>query len=181
MTHDISLTRVCFSMWNLPSQRDQPWDFFGDNDADAETPVLWPPHAKSWLIRKEYDAGSDWGQGGKGTAEDEMAGWHHWLDGHESEWTPEVGDGQGGLSCCDSRGCKELDVTEQLNWTELNWLNIYVTAGTPVILLSRLSHLKLEKFFYISSIHLIISFHIHLVNYYWASTISQVLCWALRM
>ena len=78
------------------------------------------PHAKSWLIGKDSDAGRDWEQEEKGTTEDEMAGWHHWLDGHESEWTPGVGDGQGGLACCDSWGRKESDTTERLNWTELN-------------------------------------------------------------
>ena len=103
------------------SEGDQPWDFFGRNDAKAETPVLWPPHAKSWFIGKDSDAGRDWGQEEKGMTEDEMAWWHHWLDGCESEWTPEVGDGQGGLACCDSWGCKESDMTERLNWTELNW------------------------------------------------------------
>ena len=103
------------------SEGDQPWDLFGRNDAKAETPVLWPPHAKSWLIGKDSDAGRDWGQEEKGTTEDEMAGWHHWLDGLECEWTPGVGDGQGGLACCDSWGLKESDTTEQLNWTELNW------------------------------------------------------------
>ena len=91
--------------------------FFGRNDAKAETPVLWLPHAKSWLIGKDSDAGRDWGQE-KGTIEDEMAGWNHWLDGCESEWTPGVGDGQGGLVCCDSWSRKELDTTEQLNWTD---------------------------------------------------------------
>ena len=82
--------------------------------------VLWPPHAKSWLIGKDSDAGRDWGQEEKGT-EDEMAGWYHRLDRRESEWTLGVGDGQGGLACCDSWGCKESDTTERLNWTELNW------------------------------------------------------------
>ena len=101
------------------SEGDQPWDFFGRNDAKAETPVLCPPHAKSWLIGKDSDAGRDWGQEEKGTTEDEMSGWHHWLDGRESEWTPGVGDGQGGLVCCNSQGHKESDMTEQLNWTEL--------------------------------------------------------------
>ena len=98
----------------------QPWDFFGGNDAEAETPVLWPPHAKSWLIGKYSDAGREWGQEEKGTTEDEMAGWHQWLYGRESEWTLGVGDGQGGLACCDSWGRKESDTTERLNWTELN-------------------------------------------------------------
>ena len=78
-----------------------------------------PPHAKSWLIGKDSDAGKDWGQEEKGMTEDEMAGWHHWLDGREFEWTPGVGDGQGGLACCDSWGRKESDTTERLNWTEL--------------------------------------------------------------
>ena len=67
---------------------------------------------------EKTDAGRDWGQEEKGTTEDEMAGWHHWLDGRESEWTPGVGDVQGGLACCDSWGRKESDTTEQLNWTE---------------------------------------------------------------
>ena len=101
------------------SEGDQPWDYLGRNDAKAETPILWPPHAKSWLIGKDSDAGRDWGQEEKGTTEDEMAGWHHRLDGRESEWTPGVGDGQGGLACCYSWGHKESDTTERLNWTEL--------------------------------------------------------------
>ena len=88
-------------LWEL-SKIKQPWVFFGRNDAKAETPVLWPPHVKSWLIGKDSDAGRDWGQEEKGTAEDEMAGWHHRPYGHEPEWTPGVGDGQGGLACCDS-------------------------------------------------------------------------------
>ena len=82
--------------------------------------ILWLPHAKSWLIGKDPDAGRDWGQEEKGTTEDEMAGWHHRLDAHEFGWTPGVGDGQGGLVWCDSWGRKESDTTEQLNWTELN-------------------------------------------------------------
>ena len=96
----------------------------GRNDTKAETPVLWPPHAKSWLIGKDSDAGSDWGQEEKGTTEDKMAGWHHRLDGRESEWTPGVGDGQGRLACCDSWGSKELDTTERLNWTvnDYRWI-----------------------------------------------------------
>ena len=81
--------------------------------------ILWPPHAKSWLIGKDPDAGRDWGQEKKGMTEDEIAGWHHRLDGHEFEWTPAVGDGQGGLACCDSWDRKESDTTERLNWTDL--------------------------------------------------------------
>ena len=110
-----------------PSDGDQPWDFFGRNDAKAETPVLWPPHAKSWLIGKDSDAGRDWGQEEKGTTEDVMAGWHHWLSGRESVWSPGDGDRQGGLACCDSWGRKESDMTEWLNWTELrHWGETYI-------------------------------------------------------
>ena len=97
---------------------DQSWVFFGGTDAEAETPVVWPPHEKSWLSGKDSDAGRDWGQEDKGTTEDEMAGWHHWLDGRESQWTLGVGVAQGGLACCDSWGRKESDMTERLNWTE---------------------------------------------------------------
>ena len=114
----------CKEIQPAHSEGDQPWDFFGRNDAKAETPVLWPPHAKSWLTGKDSDAGRDWGQEENGPTEDEMAGWHQWHDGRESEWTPGVGDGQGGLACCDSWGCKESDTTEQLNWTELNWVTL---------------------------------------------------------
>ena len=89
--------------------------FIGRADAEAETPILWLPHVKSCLIGKDPDAGRDWGQEEKGTTEDEMAGWHHQLDGHEFELTLGVGDGQGGLACCDSGGHKESDMTERLN------------------------------------------------------------------
>ena len=116
----------CKEIQPVHSEGDQLWDFFGRSDAKAETPVLWPPHVKSWLIGKDSDAGRDWGQEEKGTTEDEMAGWHHRLDGHELEWTPGVGDGQGGLACCNSWGRKESDMTEWLNWTELN--TIYRTC-----------------------------------------------------
>ena len=94
---------------------DKSWVFIGRIDAEAETPV---PHAKSWLIGKDSDAGRVWGQEEKGTTEDEMAGWHHRLDGHEFGWTLGVGDGQGGLACCDSWGRRGLDTTERLNWTD---------------------------------------------------------------
>ena len=95
------------------------WVFLGRNDPKAETPVFCPPHANSWLIGKDSDAGRDWGQEEKGMTEDEMAGCYHWLDGREFEWTPGDGDGQGGLACYDSWGRKESDTTEWLNWTEL--------------------------------------------------------------
>ena len=103
---------------------DQSWVFIGRTDVEAETPTLGPPDAKSWLIWKAPDAGKDWGQEEKGTTEDEMAGWHHWLDGHECEQTPGVGDGQGGLARCNSWGRKESDKTEWLNWPELSWTEL---------------------------------------------------------
>jgi len=112
---------ACKEIQPVHSKGDQPWVFFGRNDAKAETPVLWPPHVKSWFIGKDSDAGRDWGQEEKWTTEDEMAGWNHWLDGREFEWTPGVGDGQEGLACCDSWGCKESDMTERLNWTKMDW------------------------------------------------------------
>ena len=99
---------------------DQFWVFIGKTDVEAETPILWPPHVKSWLIGKHPGAGKDWGQEERGTTEDEMVGWHHRLDGHGFGWTPGVGDGQGSLACCSPRGCKESDTTERLNWTEGN-------------------------------------------------------------
>ena len=106
----------CKEIQPVHSKGDQSWVFFGRTDAKAETPVLWPPHAKSWLIGKDSHAGRDWGQEEKGTTEDEMAGWHHRLDGREFEWTLEVGDA---TACCDSWGRKELDTTERLNWIDM--------------------------------------------------------------
>ena len=99
----------------------------GRTDAEAETPILLPPHEKCWLIGKVSNAGRDWGQEEKGTTEIEMAGWHHQLDGHEFEWTPGVGDGQGCLACCDSWGCRVgHDWATELNWTELMDLTFQV-------------------------------------------------------
>ena len=99
---------------------DQPWVFIGRTDAEAETSILWPPYVKSWLIWKDPDSGRDLGLEEKGTTEDEMAGWHHQLNGHAFEWTPGVGDGQGGLECWDSWGRRvRHDWATELNWTEL--------------------------------------------------------------
>ena len=109
----------CKEIQPVHPEGDQSWVFIGRTDAETETPVLWPPDAKNWLIWKDPDAGRDWGQEEKGTTEDEMVGWHHWLDGHGFGWTRGVDDRQGGLACCGSRGCKESDMTG--NWTKLNW------------------------------------------------------------
>ena len=151
----------CKEIQPVYSKGDQPWVFIGRTDSKAETPVLWPPHAKSWLIGKDSDAGRDWGQEEKGRTEDEMAGWHQWLDGHEFEWTPGAGDGQGGLACCNSWGCKESDSTELLNWpnraTELNW---------PFSL----------KYLYISLCLFLIELFYILTIEFWAMFIHSTLC-----
>ena len=98
----------------------QSWIFIGRTDAEAETPILWLPDANNWLIGKDPNAGKDWREGEKGMTEDEMVGWHQWLNGHEFEQAPRVGDGQGSLACCSPWDCKESDTTEQLNSTQLN-------------------------------------------------------------
>ena len=96
----------------------QSWIFIGRTDAEAETLVLWPPDAKNWLLTEDSNARKDWGQGEKGTSEDEMVGWHHQLDGHEFEQALGVADGQESLACCSPWGHKESDTIERLNWTE---------------------------------------------------------------
>ena len=108
----------CKEIWPAHPKGDQSWVFIGRTDAEAETPILWPSDAKSWLVWKDPDAGKDWGQEEKRTTEDEMVGWHHWLHRHEFEQALGVGDRQGGLVCCSPWGHKESDMTEQLNWTE---------------------------------------------------------------
>ena len=110
----------CKEIQPVHSEGDQSWVFVGRTDAEAETPILWWPDVKNWLIWKDPDAGKDWGQEEKGTTEDEKVGWHHRLNGREFEWALGVGDGQGGLVCCSSWGRKESEMTEQLNWTELD-------------------------------------------------------------
>ena len=94
----------------------QAWIFIGRTDGEAEAPILWTADVKNWLNGKDPDAGKDWKQEENGMTEDERVGWHHWLNGHEFEQTPGVGDGQGSLACCSPWVCKEQDVTEWLNW-----------------------------------------------------------------
>ena len=117
----------CKEIQPVHPKRDQSWVFIGRTDVEAETPILWPPDANSWLIGKDPDAGKDWGQEEKGMTEDEMAGWHHWLDGHEFEWTLGVGDGQGGLACCGSW------VGKSRTWLS-DWTELIHSPGTPVIM-----------------------------------------------
>ena len=108
----------CKEIQPVHPKGDQSWIFIGRSDAEADTPILLPPDMKNWLLGKDPDTGKDWGQVENGTTEDGMVGWHHWLDGCESEWTPGVGDGQGGLACCCPCGHNEFDTNEWLNWTE---------------------------------------------------------------
>ena len=109
----------CKEILPVNPKRKHSWILIGRTDAEAEAPILWPPDAKNWLIRKDPDAGKDWGWEEKGTTEDETVEWHHQLNGHEFGWTPGVGDGQGCLVCCGSWGHKELVMTEWMNWKEL--------------------------------------------------------------
>ena len=134
----------CKEIQLVHSKGDQSWVFISSTDAEAETPIPWPPHVKSWLIGKDSDAGRDWGQE-KGTTQDEMAGWHHGLDGCESAWTPGDGDGQGGLACCDSWGRKELDTTEQLNWRQSVCCN---DATTTQYATTKTRHSQINKFIF---------------------------------
>ena len=97
----------------------QTWIFIGRTDVEAETPILWPPDAKTWFLGKDPDAGKDWRQEEEGTTEDEIVGWHHQLEGHGFEQTPGVGDGQGRLVCCSPWTHKESDTTELPNWRTL--------------------------------------------------------------
>ena len=111
----------CKEIQPVHPKRNQSWIFIGRTDAEAETALFWPPDVKNWLIRKDPDAGKYWRQEEKGMSGDEMAGWHHQLNGHEFEQTLEVGNGQGGLACCSPWGCKE-SVAWLSNWTELKIL-----------------------------------------------------------
>ena len=127
---------------------DQSWVFTGRTDVEAETPIVWPPDVKCWLILKDPDARRDWRQEEKGMTEDEMVGWHHRLNGRGFGCTPGVGDGQGGLACYSSWGLKELDRTEWLNWILPKGIlvsQVYSTKDRIISLSSRNSYL--EKFY----------------------------------
>ena len=121
----------CKEIQPVHPKGNQSWIFIGRTDVEAEPPILWPPDVKNWLIGKDPDAEKSWRWKEKGMTEDEMVGWHHWLDGHEFEQAPVVGDGQGGLACCSPWGCKELDMTQWLNWTGWGHKNIF--AGGIIV------------------------------------------------
>ena len=116
----------CKEIQPVHPKGNQSWMFIGGTDAEAETPILWPPDGKNWLIWKDPDAGKDWRQEEKGMTEDEMVGWHHWLNGYEFEETLGIGDGQGGLVSCSPWGHKESDKTELLKYFWV-WLVCFVT------------------------------------------------------
>ena len=103
----------------------QPWMFFERTDAEAEAPIIWPPDMKSWLIGKDPDTRKVWGQEEEGSTENEMVGWHHWLNGHESEQTLRISEGRGSLVCCSPCGHKESDTTEWLNNNKISVVQIY--------------------------------------------------------
>ena len=106
---------ACKEIQPVNPKGNQSWIFIGRTDAEAEAPILWPPD-ENWLLRKDPDAGKDWRQEDQGTTEDEMVGWHYWLNGHEFEQAQGVSDGQGSLVCCSPWGLNELGMTEQLNY-----------------------------------------------------------------
>ena len=108
----------CEEIKPVNPKENESWILTGRTDAEAEAPILWPPDAKTWLTGKDPDAGKDWRQWEKWMTEDKVVGWRHQLGGHEFEQAPGVGEGQGSLVCRSPWGCKELDTTERLNWTE---------------------------------------------------------------
>ena len=147
----------CKEIQPVHPEGDKSWVFIGRTDAEAETPILWAPDVKSWLIWKDPDARKDWGQEEKGTTEDEMVGWHHQLNAHGFGWTPGVDDGQGGLVYCNSWGRKESGMTERLNWTEplhllhCRWI-LYPLShlGSPI----RVTESAKYVFYYLRSLQL---------------------------
>ena len=136
----------CKEIQPVHPKGDQSWVFIGRTDAEAETPILWPPDAKSWLIGKDPDAGKDWGQEEKGMTEDEMVGWHHRLNGHGFGWTPVVGDRQGGLACCSSWVTKSW--TRLSDWTELKETTCF-TVFLKIVLLAFFKAVPLHMFYWL--------------------------------
>ena len=148
----------------------QSWIFIGRTDAEAETPILWLPDMKNWYIGKDPDAGKDWRREEKRATEDEMIGWHYWLDGHEFEQALGVGDVQGSLACCSLWGHKDSDMTEQLNWSELIYLitgSLYLSTNFIQFLLLSAPASGNHK----SDLFYILSFLLLFLNYNWPATL----------
>ena len=130
----------CKEIQPVHPKGNQSWIFIGRTDAEAETPILWPPDGKKWLTGKDPDAGKDWRHEDKGTTEIEMVGWHHRLNGHEFEQALRVGDGQGDLACHSPWGRKES--TYPSNWSELRrgqvtFSQVLITLSPLTLLLSQ--------------------------------------------
>ena len=157
-------------------QGNQPWILIGCTAFETEAPILWPPDEKSWLIEKDPNAEKDRRQQEKGTTEDEMAGWHHWLDGHESEWTLAVGDGQGGLACYGLWGHKESDTTEWLSWTEMNWFMIlcYFWVYFKVI-----SVTEMPTFYFDSFLLYFIAIYFYFLSFLMIVILKSVKCYLI--
>jgi len=148
----------------------QSWIFIGRTDTEAETPILWLPDMKNWFIGKDPDAGKDWRREEKRATEDEMIGWHYWLDGHEFEQALGVGDVQGSLACCSLWGHKDSDMTEQLNWSELIYLitgSLYLSTNFIQFLLLSAPASGNHK----SDLFYILSFLLLFLNYNWPATL----------
>ena len=128
----------CKEIQPVHPKGNQSWIFTGRTDVEAETPIVWPTDMMTWLIWKDPDAGKDWRQEEKGTTEDEIVGWHHRLDGHESEQAPGVGDGQWGLAWCGPWGRKESDMTERLTWTEKILIQQTLGNRAPPVLVGKI-------------------------------------------
>ena len=130
----------CKEIQPVSPKGNQSWIFIVRTEVEAETPIVWPPDAKNWLIWKDPDAENDRRWEEKGTTENEMVGWHHWLNGHEFEQAAGVGGGQGGLACCSPLGLKESDMTEWLNWTEHHMGSTSGSESHPVALFSTMDY-----------------------------------------
>ena len=129
----------CKEIQPVHPKGNQSWIFIVKIDAEVEAPIFWLPDMKKWLIGKDPDAGKDWRGEEKETTEDEMVGWPHWLDGHEIEQAPGVGDEQGSLACCSPWGLKESETTEQLNWlTDWTFTLNFIEFGNPLKLYTEL-------------------------------------------
>ena len=122
----------CKEIQPVHPKGNQSWIFIGRTDDEAETPILWPPDGKNWLIGKDPDAGKDRREAEKGTTEDEMVGWHHCLNGHEFEQALRIGDGQGSLACYSPWCRKELDMTERLYWVGIGSVHLQIRAAERV-------------------------------------------------